>query len=476
MEDREDETEENSRQKTGGRRGKALAAAAGIFLGIAGALYLTGVWFFQAHFLPDTEIDGEDCGWQKVEQVQARVREQADRYVLTVYGRDGVVDTIAGNEIGLEPVFDGSLERIRDGQNVFAWPCSLWQPARYDLPRPVRYDAGRLEEKMNTLALFDRKNQKPPVDAYIGDYEETTHAYAVIPEIPGSTVIREAAQERMEEAILALESELDLQASDCFVLPKVTTETAWINRVVKTLNRYVGTRVQYDWNGAEEIVDGTQIHNWLYVKDKKVEIDEEKVYAYVSELAKKHDTFGKKREFVTTEGETITLAGGSYGWWSDRSGETQELIALIKKGETVQREPLYHGQGYVKGQDDIGTSYVEIDLGRQHLYLYLEGSLVLESDFVSGNVSKGRGTPAGVFGITYKQRNATLRGANYATPVKYWMPFNGNIGMHDAGWRGRFGGEVYRTNGSHGCINLPPAKAAEIYEKVEKGFPVICYN
>ena len=71
--------------------------------------------------------------------------------------------------------------------------------------------------------------------------------------------------------------------------------------------------------------------------------------------------------------------------------------------------------------------------------------------------------------------NATLTGENYATPVSYWMPFNGNIGMHDANWRSSFGGNIYKTNGSHGCVNLPPSVAAELYGYVEKGTPVICY-
>ncbi len=56
------------------------------------------------------------------------------------------------------------------------------------------------------------------------------------------------------------------------------------------------------------------------------------------------------------------------------------------------------------------------------------------------------------------------------------MPFNGNIGMHDATWRGSFGGSIYKTNGSHGCINLPRAAAKTIYENIEKGMPVLCYH
>ena len=92
-------------------------------------------------------------------------------------------------------------------------------------------------------------------------------------------------------------------------------------------------------------------------------------------------------------------------------------------------------------------------------------------------MSRGWGTPGGVFGLTYKTRNAVLRGADYATPVSYWMPFNGGIGLHDASWRSSFGGKIYIYSGSHGCINLPGKKAAKIYEMINKETPIVCvYN
>ncbi len=48
--------------------------------------------------------------------------------------------------------------------------------------------------------------------------------------------------------------------------------------------------------------------------------------------------------------------------------------------------------------------------------------------------------------------------------------------MHDATWRNKFGGSIYLTEGSHGCINLPKSKAAEIFDNVSKGEPVIVYG
>ena len=75
-----------------------------------------------------------------------------------------------------------------------------------------------------------------------------------------------------------------------------------------------------------------------------------------------------------------------------------------------------------------------------------------------------------------KQKNRVLRGPGYASPVKYWMPVKGGIGIHDARWRKEFGGDIYLTDGSHGCINMPPSKAKELYNMLSIGDRVVLHN
>ena len=113
-------------------------------------------------------------------------------------------------------------------------------------------------------------------------------------------------------------------------------------------------------------------------------------------------------------------------------------------------------------------------MSNQHVYYFQNSRLKWDSDCVSGQ-TPGHKTPGGLYGLTYKKTHATLIGEDYETPVAYWMPFNGGIGLHDANWRGKFGGEIYTYSGSHGCVNLPVDKAAELYEYVEAGMPIVCY-
>ena len=44
-------------------------------------------------------------------------------------------------------------------------------------------------------------------------------------------------------------------------------------------------------------------------------------------------------------------------------------------------------------------------------------------------------TPSGVYRLDWKAKDFVLRGDGYASPVSFWMPFNGGIGLHDASWR-----------------------------------------
>jgi len=141
----------------------------------------------------------------------------------------------------------------------------------------------------------------------------------------------------------------------------------------------------------------------------------------------------------------------------------------------VTREPKYEQRAFVEGADDIGNTYIEIDYTNQHLWYYKDGSLVVDSDIVSGNLNNGNGSPDGVFKVISRQSPATLKGEDYESDVTYFMPFAYNVGLHDASWRSSFGGSIYKNGGSHGCINLPYDAADTIYKNVELGTPVVAY-
>ena len=151
------------------------------------------------------------------------------------------------------------------------------------------------------------------------------------------------------------------------------------------------------------------------------------------------------------------------------------MTAELLDGVVVERAPVYSTEGASRTGQDYGNTYVEVDLTNQKVYLVEGGNVTLETDCVTGSVARGTTTPPGIWGITYKARDAVLRGPGYASPVSYWMPFNKGIGLHDATWRGSFGGTIYRYSGSHGCVNLPKKAAQTIFSVAYKNMPVICH-
>lgn len=443
-----------------------LLLAAGTYVGVA--------VYFEDHFFYHTKIGGEDYSYKTPVEAEYLIYERLSGYSLEITGREDVYDVIYPDEIDMQYIFGDSLVQIMREQKPALWVSGFFKSYDYDLPRIAYYDEEALKQKIDGLAFFKRENMRAPIDAYI-TYEEEEGKYVIIDARPGTEMIKDKAEENIAEALLALHTNLDLEEAGCYKEADVKADDEHLGAALEQANRYTSAQIVYDWNGNEILVDKETICKWVRVKKDKVELDEEAVEKFVEKQADKYDTYEKSKVFETTDGREINLNNGAFGWLTDQEAEAAELVKAIKNGENIRKQPVHSEKEPESWQVVIDDAYVEIDLGKQHLYLYVDGEMVLESDFVSGNASRGWGTPAGVFGLTYKTRNAVLRGVGYETPVSYWMPFNGNIGMHDATWRSSFGGEIYRTNGSHGCINLPYEKAKIIYEYVYTGFPVICY-
>ncbi len=441
---------------------------------IIALVYLGLALFFTKHFYFNTFINGENYSADSANSAQNLVLDTSNHYTLTINGRDGLIDTVTSADIGLKLEFGEEFQNIIKTQDAFLWPVSLFKKSEYTVDTMVTYSQEAFDNKIDTLCFFEQENIRQPQNAYLSDYTE--EGYQIIPEDKGTVPIRTKIYNAVKESVEILADSVDLDAKECYTNAEIVAEDRTLQKECDALNQLTGVKITYKFGEDTEVLDGSIIKDWLVTEEGKLDIDPDLVREYVNALSRKYDTWGKKREFQTTGGETITISQGAYGWWMNRAGEAEALAELIRSGKSEERTPLYHAQAAQYGENDIGDSYVEIDLTSQHLWVYNDGQLVEETDFVSGNVSRGYNTPVGVYGITYKERNTTLRGANYASKVSFWMPFNGNVGMHDASWRSSFGANIYLTNGSHGCVNLPSKKAEVIYGYVEQGEPVIVYG
>lgn len=453
---------------------KALVTAGCILAGLI-VVYLGFTIFFQSHFCFGTTIDGVSAGGKTPEQVEKLLTDQIDTYELHLTEREGGEDTIKGNTIGIAPVFNGEADQMLEQQNSFAWIVTLFAHKDLELAKVVTYDEKLLSDEMAKLSCMQASNQRKPVDATVSAYSKD--GYSLVPADFGTTIDRTVFEKAVKDAVLVLNDELDLDEAGCYVRPEVEDDNKKLLAAIDEMNGYVKTKITYDFEVATEVLDGSRISEWLSLdEDLNVNVDEDGVLTFVKELAKKYNTCYKPKELKTSYGTTVTISNGPYGWKISNAEEVAQIMEDMKAGKTVEREPVYAQRANSHGEHDFGDSYVEINLTAQHLYMYKDGNLVVESDLVSGNVAKNHTTPCGAFLLTYKTMNAVLRGPDYETPVTYWMPFNGDVGMHDLTSRKAFGGDIYKTRGSHGCINLPYSAAKKIYENIEKGYCVLVYN
>lgn len=439
-------------------------------------VYIGGGIYFSKHFCPGTTINGRNVAGYSEEKVKKMMMSNIDNYELTLVTREKKEEKIKGKQFDLKQDWDDGVKKLLEKQNGFTWVAKLFTGDKLSTATLISYDKDKLEKSLESLACMKKENQKEPVDARISEYVPGK-GFTVLAEENGNTIESDKLLKEVEETVKKTADSIDLEKAKVYKEPKIRKEDKKLKTSVEKLNKCAKSKVTLKSESQEEVIDLNVFKDWLTVdEDENPSVDNTKLTNYVNELYKKYTTFGKAKQLRTSYGPTVTIGNSHYGWKVDKTAELKQLKEDILSGKNVTRDLTYSVKAASHDGNDYGNSYVEINLTAQRLFVIKDGAKVFESDIVTGNISKGNGTPAGVFGVTYATRDAVLKGDNYESHVNYWMPFNGNIGMHDATWRNKFGGVIYKTSGSHGCVNLPLSSAQTVFGYVSKGFPVLVYE
>lgn len=437
------------------------------------AIYFGMAIYFMDHFYFGSEINGINVSGKTIEEVKAQMATGLQAYTLNLKERCSKSEQIRSSDIGLKYNSGGQYKDFKDKQNPFKWLSAFFNTEDSKMIDEVSYDTKLLKERVEKLCCFDSSNIIEPKNP---SFKYTDKGYVIVNEVNGNKVNKDILYDHVAKAILKKEATIDLESINCYIRPKYTSNSPEIIQIKNILNKYASSKITYTFGDRKEIIDGSIINKWLKVDENlEVIIDGEQVKNYMDRLFNTYNTIGKTRNFVTASGKNINISGGDYGWSINNAKEIQDLNAAIKEGQTITKEPMYIQTALSHNNNDIGSTYVEIDMTKQHLWFYKNGSLIVQGNIVTGNVSSNHSTPEGIYRLKYKETNTVLRGQGYSSPVEFWMPFNGGIGIHDASWRSEFGGNIYKTNGSHGCINSPYYLAKSIFYNIEEGDPIICY-
>lgn len=478
---------------------------------ITGGCFVMQSYYAAADFAGGTWINGIYCAGKSIEEVNSSLLAERGVQEIVIYDREGSAYPISAALFGAQP---------DEGSNPYTYEEDLKKISKMQKEKTGFSLFHMLERKeYEAAAVCETTVQVEELTGYITEalpvlqdaipreqcrvkLLRSEEGYIILDEKANYLDVQKAAL-AVCDAILCGRQEVDLEAEGCYENLAYTQQEREMLQLWEKIRTFQNASITYLFGEEKECLDASvrcqfialtdstadttqnesMVRDGAYEYTKEdflldetgaLQTDREAIEDYVRELAAKYDTFGR-HTFSATRGDTITIEGGTYGNQLDQKQEADYLQEACLLTTPQIHEPIYKHKALWQGTDDIGDTYIEVDMGQQIMYYYEDAEMVLETPIVTGNTGRRMGTPARVCYVYNKQRNRILRGPDYASKVKYWMPVNGNIGIHDASWRNEFGGEIYKTNGSHGCINTPEEAMVQLYEMVEIGTPVVMF-
>ncbi len=465
---------------------KVTGIIAAILAVTAGCAYGAVTYYYADRFFEGTYINGIDCSNKTAYEVEQAIASTVEAYSIEVTSRNQDPQTISGSQIGYQYMSDGEVLNLLKQQKPYEWVRGFMETRSYNTQENVTFDKTLLQNEVKALNCAQPENQVEPENAYVAMNGDE---FTIVPETEGSKLKVKEAYKALDAAISGSQTSIDLGSTpDVYAVAAVTSEDSTLQATRDAYNNYTKASITYTFGDQTVTLDGSTLKNWLQFDEKGQLVQDDASFTqhvkdFVAQLASEHNTVGTTRSFNTTSGRTVSVYGSAYGWKIDQDAEAAQLTEEIRTGTQTTREPVYSMRANAYGYNDIGSTYIEVDLSSQHMYYYQGGSIIFDSDIVSGDIRyDDRATPPGIFTLYYKKSPDVLRGEKkpdgtyeYETSVTYWMPFNGGIGFHDATWQAYFGGDRYTYAGSHGCINMPLDAAATLYSIIDTNVPIVCF-
>ena len=456
------------------QNGKVLNIVVLISIVIIFLIFVLTIMFIKDTFHYSTSINGIDCSFLNINDAIKKLEKTMNSTKITFLFADDKEYTCVGAYFDFEvnsanPLL-GILSKQKDSDE---------NKKEYNLTDLYNVDEEVAKNYLSSLSIFTDKNtNKEPVNAYL-EWDEDNSEFYIVPEVYGNKLDFNEAYNYLLNALRNGKTVIDFrEITD--ITPEITANSIELKEQKENINKIVATTVDYKLhNGDTYKLNASTIKDWVSRDDNgNYSIDlKSNVTKFVDKLAKKAKYKITSTKFNATGLGEISVSFGRATYANvDKEKEIERLTKQLESKKSAKFDVIYEAlPDYTK----IDT-YVELDLSRQRVWMYVNGECVLETPCVTGNVAQGYSTPSGIYYLTYKTMNATLEGYNYdgstySTPVTYWMPFNGGIGFHDATWRGSFGGNIYMTNGSHGCVNLPYWAASTLYSYINTSIPIILY-
>lgn len=482
-----DEREEENPVEKKRRRRKALKVAGitlGSVVGVVVGIYLIGAAVFSLLFFPNTTAVGVDLSLKNSEDAQKLLQDKLSGHDFSLVGQ-GLRFNISANDVDIQLSDELVKSQMHQTVNPWAWPYEVFQTHDITDSFAVTIGSSNLADTLRAQADAVNVNATQPINATVA-YNADEDTFKVVPEQYGTAIDVDRLIDFVSKEVVTLPDKIVL-TDEIMVRPEITSDDPRLQNVIALANNYLKGASDFTFNGEVVTHLGPDEIGPMIAIDPElnVSLNEESLTSWVNSTAASTGTVGSKRTYTRPDGKNVTVEGGTYGWGVDTEALKTLVRDAVTNGTPNNTELPFATKAakIVSGNEaDWGARFIDVDLSEQHVRMYDDsGTLVWESDCVSGLDNARHRTPTGVYFIESNAGSTTLRGfeddgSKYESYVRYWMPFkDNNWGLHDADWRSSFGGSIYTYNGSHGCVNLPVGKARELSNLVRVGDPVVVH-
>ena len=443
-------------------------------------------WQYQSRFLPYTRVCGVDVSSLTLDAAEAKLAENAEAVTVSLRSGGAGIVSLPLTAFVARDALDAAAAESFAAQHRDMGPFQWMRGQAYSFAPAVcrELKTSRLLDIL-TDALYGDAPRVHPRDAYI---ELTDTGYTLVPEVEGNLVDLRACAETLSAALEGIDDlsprEIAAAGEELRLLPEITADSRRLQRRCEVMDAYMAIPVTLDFqNGNTYTLTPEDIWSVSDVEMTRTTArcapDPVRAAALAKQLAEEYGddgVYAKFRNVVPTR-ELIYYRVGDKGWIMDHAAMGADIARLLSGGEGGVVAPRYDYTWYWDGYYNCGDTFVEISIDNQYMWYFLNGELLVETPVVTGNLSTGGMdiTRRGYFHIYYMVTDVFLSGPTWYDHVDYWMPFDGGIGLHDSSWRDEYGGDIYITDGSHGCINTPLEAIGTIYNNIWDGVPVIVY-
>lgn len=448
---------------------------------IIGAVILAANLGFQVAFagraLPGVHFASSSLAGRDFQQIQQVVLTDSAAKPDVEVSLGSQIVYLAPDQISLSPDASGFAQAAIEKPSSWLPILELWlRPTA----RPLGYSVND-DELAQALAPVIAGQSLPATNAKIS---LINGQISIIPAKAGLGFNPAQAQAQITHALADGQTATTLSLEP--IEPSITpSDLAPLSNHIKAL---MALDIGLSFGGKNYKPTPAQIGSWLVEVDgptgPSLTTNNDQIKAYLAMVAKSIDQAPKNKLVNTVNGDVQSTEEGINGIKIDQdslaASISQALLAGRPLATAIPTQVVAFKTDYNRTYNLDYGKYIEVNLAMQHLWVYQDHQVIMDTPITSGSTGTGHPTVQGLFAVYTKERNRWLDGRplgyNYDVFVQYWMPFYADYGLHDASWRSSFGGPDYYYGGSHGCVNMPIPAAAWLYNWVDVGTPVFVHS